>query len=764
MNPQELYGQAALLHQGGRAAEAERLCSQILGMAPEHEDARYLLGVIHFQRGHYNEAMQVLAAALGNNPNAAGPLLLYGLLLQKARHFDEALAHFERASSKYPALVEAIVNRGNVLCDMGRYAEALASFDKAQLLRPGFGEALYNRGLALRGLSRAAEALASFDAVLTLRPGLAEALVQRGITLAMMKRFEEALTSYDRALAVRPAYSDAYSNRGDALRELERNAEALKNYDMALVYQPDNAVALNNRGSVLQLLKRFDEARESYDRALAARPDFAEALVNRGTMEWVEFQRLAPALRDLSRAAQINPDCDYLRGDLLHLRMAAGDWRDFEEQVARIGAGVKAGARAAKPFTYLAISKSPTNLKACAVLYTRTNYPPAPSLAIRKKSGNGKIRLGYLSGEFRQQATAFLTAGLYERHDKSRFELVAFDNGWSDNSPLRGRLEAAFDKFIAISQLTDSEAVQRIHDEDIDILVNLNGYFGRHRMGVFARRPARLQVNYLGFPGTLGAPYMDYIIADRTVIPDSERQFYTEQVVTLPHSYQVNDSRRAPGAVAPSRIECGLPQSGFVFCSFNQSYKLMPAMFAIWMRILRRVDGSVLWLLESNGEVAQNLRREAAGHGVAGERLVFAPMIMPEKHLARQALADLFLDTLPCNAHTTASDALWAGLPLLTCRGGAFPGRVAASLLQAIGLSELVTENLEEYEALAIRLAGDPQALQAIRTKILSNRSVTPLFDTDRFARAIEAAYGRMWDIAERGLPPQGFAVGDEKS
>jgi predicted O-linked N-acetylglucosamine transferase (SPINDLY family) len=367
--------------------------------------------------------------------------------------------------------------------------------------------------------------------------------------------------------------------------------------------------------------------------------------------------------------------------------------------------------------------------------------------------------VGYVSGEFYEQATALLTAGLYECHDKARFRITAFDNGQNDLSPMRVRLEKAFDKFVDIAGLSDDAAAARIAAEDIDILVNLNGYFGERRMGIFARRPAPIQVNFLGFPGTLGAPYMDYIIADATVIPADEHRYYTEKVVTLPDSYQVNDSRRAIADDVPDRAACGLSDKVFVFCSFNQSYKLAPEIFRCWMAILKRTPGSLLWLLEGHPRLAENLRREAEAHGVPGDRIVFAPMIRNDRHLARLKLADLFLDTMPYNAHTTASDALWAGVPLITCRGATLPGRVAASLLQAVGLNELMTESLAAYESLAVQLAADPGRLAGYREKLDRNRLSSPLFNTARYCRHLEQAYQIMVESCTKGHIPTAFAI-----
>jgi predicted O-linked N-acetylglucosamine transferase (SPINDLY family) len=724
MNLQLLSEQAIALHQQGRVAEAVLLYAQILAVAPDD----------------------------------IGTLYNHGTALRDLGRLAEALASFESALALAPDFQEALNNCGSVLRHLQRFDEALARFDKALAIAPDQPGLWYNRGLTLWNMKRFAEALASYDKALAIRPDFAEALNNRGLTLWQLQRNAEALASFDQSLAIHPKLADAWNNRGNTLRDLGRLDEAVVSFDRALAINPGIADVWNNRGGALREMKRLEEALASYNKALAINPDLAEALYNRGNIEWTDKRQLEPALRDLERAAAIDPDSDYVRGDLLHLRMHAGDWRDYERQVALINDGVRAGKRVIEPFPYQAISESPADLQACAHIYQH-RWPSAALCRMKTNRRPGKIRVGYVSGEFREQATAYLTVGLYECHDKAMFEIVAFDNGWSDGSPVRQRLEAAMGKFINISGLSDSRAAERIRAEEIDILVNLNGYFGMARMGVFALRPAPIQVNYLGFPGTLAAPCMDYILADRIVIPEQERQFYTEHVVTLPGSYQATDSRRPIAVTVPARAAEGLPADGFVFCNFNQSYKLTPAMFAVWMTVLKRVEDSVLWLLESNTRFPDNLRREAARHGVPGERLVFAPKIPPEKHLARLGLADLFLDSVPYNAHTTASDALWAGLPLITCRGSAFAGRVGASLLQAIGMPEMAVESLEDYQALALRLSGDPALLQSVRKKLERNRTVAPLFDTGRFTRQVEAAYAEMVERWQRGESPQSFAV-----
>jgi predicted O-linked N-acetylglucosamine transferase (SPINDLY family) len=787
------FDHAVGLLQQGNLAGAEQLCFQILAAAPAHFQAVLLLGAIRSQQGRNAEALALIGDALKIHPDDTGALLNYGNVLKalgrdqealafcdkalavkpdhggawynrgnillRLKHFDQALASFEKAVALRPDFAPAWNHHGLTLQAMKRSEDALASYDRALGLNPNNAEVLNNRGAALFSLKRRTEALDSYDKALGINPRLAEALNNRGTALYTLDRWDEALAAYDRAVSVKPDYADAWHNRGKALRDARRFAEAVTSYDRALRLDPANAEIWNDRAACLYYLGHAADALASYDRALAIDPDFTKALRSRATLLWKERRDYQAATLDLEKTLIVEPDFDYAAGDLLHLRMHGTDWRDFEQQAAQLAAGVRAGKRVALPFIYLAISDSPEDLQTCAIIYSDHLHPPGPVLW--KKSGHrrDKIRLGYMSGEFRNQATAFLTAGLYECHDKDRFELVAIDNGRSDGSSMRRRLEASFDRFIPIGHLSDRAAAEKIVAEDIDILVNLNGYFGEYRMEVFAHRPAPVQVNYLGFPATLGASYIDYILADRFVIPKNEERFYTEKVVTLPGSYQVNDSRRHLAAARPDRAAHQLPEQAFVFCNFNMSYKITPENFAAWMRILKQVDGSVLWLLQSNLVSPANLRREAERHGIAGDRLIFAPFTSMEEQLNRLPLADLFLDTMPCNAHTTASDALWVGVPLITCTGTTFSGRVAASLLNAVDLPELVTANWQDYEALAVKLATDPALLHAIRQKLARNRQTTPLFDTDRTRRHIESAYAKMWEIFQRGEAPQSFEI-----
>jgi protein O-GlcNAc transferase len=609
----------------------------------------------------------------------------------------------------------------------------------------------YHRGQALIGLGRAAEALAAFDQALALAPGLAAAHGGRGAALRAMGRRQEALAAYQDA----PADFDTLAGLGGLLHEMERYHHAIALYDGALALRQDPTLH-SNRGGALQNMRRMDEARTAYDTALKLDAGHVLALNNRATLLWQHYRDRDGAIADFETLLALDPDHEYALGMLILLRLSGGEWQDFGALQALADAGVRAGKPVVRPYVYQAISCVPADLQACSRLYTAQRHPPLP--ALWRPRQHPKIRLGYLCGEFRQQATSFLAAGLFERHDRNRFELFAFDNDGGDGSAMRTRLEAAFDHFIPIASQSDEAAATAIANAEVDILVNLNGYFGLPRMGVFAWKPAPIQVNYLGFPATLGAAYMDYIIADRIVIPEGEQRFYDEKVVWLPDCYQVNDDRRTIGPTT-SRAAHSLPQDGFVFCNFNQSYKLLPDMFASWMRILSATPGSVLWLWENNPAFARNLRKEAQAHGVSADRLIFAPSMDHALHLARLKLADLALDELPYNAHTTASDALWAGLPLLTCRGSAFPGRVAASLLTAIGLPDLITENLSDFESRAIALAANRDELAGLRTRLAENRTTTALFDTGRYCRHLEAAYQVMWERFLRCEAPAGFVV-----
>ena len=753
----QLVQQAIALHQQGRLAEAEALYRQVLAQTPDEAGPYHYIGVIRMQQGRLAEAVPLLEEALRRNPFEAPALVNHGMTLRLLGRTVEALASFDRAAAAAPAMPDAHFQRGLALGETARPQEALAAYDRAVTLHPQHIGALFHRALLLGDLGRPDEARASYDSLLMLQPGHVEALSNRGLLAWARRDADAALADWTRALASDPRHAPSLTNRALVLGETGRAAEALADYERLLVLAPNDAEMWNRRGATLRALDRESEALESFDTALRLNPDFATALNNRGFLRWAVERRHDEAKADLARALVLEPQMPWLKGELAYLKMQGADWDGRDAGHAALAADIMAGQRVVRPFAWQAISADPASLQQCSRLFAADQFP-TPSPARWPMPMRERIRIGYVSADFREQATAYLMAGVYEAHDRSRFEITAFDNGFDDGSPMRTRLAQAFGGFTDIAALSDAQAAAAMREAGIDILVNLNGYFGRPRSGVFAQRPAPVQVNYLGFPATLGAPWMDYIIADRSVIPEGERHFYDEAVAWLPHSYQANDARRARPAAA-TREAAGLPAQGFVFCNFNQLYKLTPEIFAIWLQLLQSRDDSVLWLLRDNDVAVANLRRVAEEQGIAADRLIFAEPLELDQHLARLALADLFLDTLPYNAHTTASDALWAGVPLLTCRGTAFAGRVAASLLTAMALPELITGSLAEYEKLATLLAQDTARLADIRTRLAAARDTSPLFDTARFTRDLEAAYGVMAQTSRAGRAPQGFAV-----
>jgi predicted O-linked N-acetylglucosamine transferase (SPINDLY family) len=620
-------------------------------------------------------------------------------------------------------------------------------------------EALHSRALAEAQQGHAQAAFELFSRALAVDPRNAAAYSNRGNTLLDLKRFDEALASFDQALAIQPDFADALNNRGNALQALQRHAEAVDSYDRALAIRPGNAQALTHLGNVLQGLRRHEEALASYARALAIKPDQAEALTSRGNL-LVDLKRFDDALTSYARALSVRPDYPHLLGNWVHTKMKVCDWSGLAAAFDHLAAGIAAGRPVASPFAILGTPLPSSLQRKCAEMLIAAKFPAVTSpgdtgFAAR----HDRIRLGYFSADFYSHATAYLMAGLFEAHDRSRFELVAFSSGPPASDPMRARLEAAFDRFIDVRETSDADIALLARSLEIDIAVDLKGFTQDGRTEIFARRAAPLQVSYLGYPGTMGADYIDYLIADRTLIPAEHVGDYAEKIAYLPHTYQSNDSRRAIADQQFTRQAAGLPEQGFVFCCFNNNWKITPAVFDIWMRLLQQVAGSVLWLFEDNPTAGRNLRAEAQKRGIAPERLVFAPRMNLPEHLARHRLADLFLDTLPYNAHTTASDALWAGLPVLTRLGETFAGRVAASLLKAVGLPELVTDSPEAYEALALELATDQQKLAALRQRLAANRLTQPLFDTALFARHIEAAYTAMWERHQAGLRPEHIVV-----
>jgi predicted O-linked N-acetylglucosamine transferase (SPINDLY family) len=616
----------------------------------------------------------------------------------------------------------------------------------------------------------AAGAVASTETLVRLQAGSADAWLLRGNALQLAGSHAVAVASYDQALRLQPELAPALNNQGHSLRMLRRTDEALTVLARALALRPDYPMALNNQGLAWLDAKRPLDALASFDAALAAASNFPEARSNRGTA-LLELRRYAEAAEDFARLVREAPTLGGALGNLAWARRNCCDWTDHEPLCAAVIAAVQRGAFAATPLSFLCIADAPEAQLECARIFTFVRYPPTPSAltpsAVKRPWGiprmagrHGRIRLAYVSGDFGAHAVSYLAAGVLERHDRDRFATTAIGWGRQNEGAIRRRLEAACERFIDVSAVADRDVAALLEELEIDIAIDLTGHTGSQRTEIFARRCAPLQVNYLGYPGTSGAPYMDYLIADAIVIPAAEDAAYSERIVRMPQCFMPTDDRRTVGAVTPTRAEAGLPEAGFVFVAFNNPAKITPEMFGIWSSLLATVDASVLWLRADAPDVRNNLRLAARAHGVDPERLVFAPPLPSmEAHLARYRLGDLFLDTLPYNAHATACDALWAGLPVLTCRGRSFAGRVATSLLAGLALPELVTETLASYRQTALEFARDPARLAPIRARLESARHGYPIFDTVLYTRRLESAYSTMWARHCEGETPASFSV-----
>jgi predicted O-linked N-acetylglucosamine transferase (SPINDLY family) len=784
---------AIVLMQLGRLAEAESYFQRALKEQPRSDATLYNYGIALKALNRPAEALERFNQAAAINAGVAETWNNRGTVLNDLKRYHEAIADFEKAIRLNPRYVEAFCNKansyaaleqfgealsecqralelkpdlaeawcgcGDAYWNLNRYDEASAAFDRAVALKPGFAEARVGRGNALAKRERYDEALAAYDKALALKPDSANAWLGRGSLFTELKRHDEALAAYEKALALKPDLANAWLGRGNVFTELKRYDEAVAAYEKALGFKPDLANAWLGRGNVFAELRRHDEAVTAYDKALAVKPDLAEAWLGRGNVA-TDRKRHDEAFAAFDKAFALKPDLEAVEGARLHASMQLCDWSNIEPSLDHLINSIRGGRATSAPFVPLGLTESPEVLLQCARLWVSKKYPPA-AVPIWKGEiyKHDRIRIGYVSADFHEHATAYLMAGAFECHDKEKFEITAISIGPNDKSAIRRRLERSFDRFLDCRSLGDRDIANEIKSAEIDVLVDLKGFTQDARTSIFAYRAAPVQVNYLGYPGTMGAGYIDYIIGDNTVFEKADEEFYSEKLVRLPHTYQPNDRKRIISEAAPTRAACELPETGLVFCCFNSNYKIMPGVFDCWMRILKHVPGSVLWLLEGHTKATSNLRKEAAMRGVSPDRLIFAKWMPLAEHLARHRHGDLFLDTLPCNAHTTASDALWAGLPVITCLGSAFPGRVAGSLLRSAGLGELISTSLEDYEALALKIARDPELLAALKAKLARNRDSCPLFDTARFTRDIERAYSTMVEIERRGEDPYSFSV-----
>ncbi len=741
--------------------QAEKLLKQCLHLDAKNFDALHLLAIVYASLGNHKMAIEYFQEALKLCPNDASALSNYGSSLNSIGKNQEALSAFQKAIHIIPDASEFWYNAGNTLCDLNKYEEALTYYEKAIQLNPKCYEFYNNYGKTLYELKRYSESLIYYDQALKGNPFFLECLVNKGVALDQLKRFDEALDCHDQVLNLEPNYAQVWSNKGTTLIELKRYDEALIHLDKALSLKPDYAEAWAGKGFVFNELKRHEEAIHFYDKALALKPGYAEAWYNKGSTLHV-LKRYTEAIIHYDEALKLKPDIDWVLGELLHLKMKMGSWSSLLDTVNTINHKVMVNQKVIQPHTLLSIGDDPLLHQKNSKIFVGAKFPQNLSLGrISKFPKRDKIRIAYFSPDFKKHPVAFLTAELFEIHDRDRFEVFAFS---LQKAPIQdemsARLRKGFDTFLDVENMSDLEIAQLARKLEIDIAIDLAGHTQYSGTRIFSYRAAPIQVNWLGYPGTSGADYFDYIVADEIIIPNKHHDFYTEKVAYLPDTYMVDDSRRIASSRVFTREELGLPKSSFVFCCFNNDYKFNPRVIDSWSKILLSVEHSVLWISENNEHFRENLIKEFNRRGVHSDRIIFAKRLeLMGDHLARYCLADIFLDTYPYNAHTTAMESLKAGLPVLTLIGESFASRVAASLLNAIGLPELITHSQQEYECLAIELALNPQKLADIKDKLANRRSTAPLFDTKRFTKNLEAVYLTMYERHQIGLEPAHISI-----
>ena len=709
---------AVALHQSGQLDLAEIQYKKLLKRLPRNTFIMNNLGTLALQQGNLEDAVKIIGTALQFNPNQPDALNNLSFALWRLMRLDEALTSCDKAIFLKPDYSEAYSNRGNILRDLKRLDEALGSYEKAISLKPDDEEAHYNRGNVLQDLKRLDEALGSYEKAISLKPNFVEAYLNQGSALRELKRLNEALVCFDKVISLKPNFGEAHSNRGGVLKDLNRLNEALTSSEKAISLKPNFGEAHYNRGVALKDLKRLDEALISYNRAIT-----------------------------------LKSDIDFMFGEFLNMKMRLCIWDNFQECLNELIDKINNEEKVSRPFPILALIDDPLIQRNTSEIYVRKKFPLSGALPeLSKYQEHEKIRVGYFSPDFRNHAVSYLIAELFEIHDRDKFEIYAFSFGSNTKDEMNIRIKKGVDHFYDVCAMSDKDVALLSRSVEIDIAVDLGGFTQNSRTGIFSAGAAPIQVNYLGYPGTMAAEYMDYIIADRTLIPEHSQKYYSEKIVYLPNSYQVNVSEVKNFEGSLGRYDVGLPDRGFVFSCFNSHYKITPNTFSSWMKILEAVEGSVLWLLESTSSAVKNLKKEARKLGINEDRLIFAESVPNAEHLNRIQLADLFLDTLPYNAHTTTSDALRMGLPVITRIGNSFTSRVAASLLNAVNLPELITTSQEQYESLAIQLALHPEKLKSIRDKLINNLSTAPLYDTTLYARNLESAYLAMYDRYQRGL------------
>jgi len=740
----------------GNFSEADRLASQVLLTNPNTPEGLLIRGVVAGCEGRYVDAEILLKQAAKLERNSKDIFFNLAKSLSEQDKDDEAIEWHRKAIALDERHQSSWLNYGRSLYKLGLLDKAMIAFDHCLKLNPNFAEAYVNKANCLQERNLSKEALNLSEKAICLNPQLFEAWNSKGVSLSKLGYFDEAVKNFNEALSLFPNYADAWSNLGNVLGSLSKFEEALKALDRSVNLRPNYAEAWNNRGLVIQALGAYQQALDSFDRAIKLKFNYPEAWRNRA-IPLNSLRLYDEAIFSYKRALELNPHLDFCLGDLMHTQMKICDWSDFETRIDALKKGITEGQKVSSPFAILGLFDSPELQKNSAEIYVEERLKKTGQLGeILKKSAKEKIRVGYFSMDFREHPVSYLIADLIELHNRNKFEIYGFSFGANTRDSLRQRLEKSFDKFFDVRDQSEIDIARLSRQLEVDIAIDLGGHTQDSRPRIFIEQAAPIQIGFLGYPGTFGSACMDYFVGDRVAVTERNLQYFSEKIIFLPNSFQVNPSYRKIADVVRTKESYGLPKDSFVFCCFNNPWKITPQVFKSWMEILRRVPNSVLWLTQNNSGIEKNLRDFAADNGIESARLIFTQRVKDiSDHYRRYLAADLFLDTYPFGAHTTASDALWAGLPVLTLQGQSFAARVASSLLTNINIPELITCSKEEYCLLAIELALNPAKLALIRAKLARNRSCTPLFNVELYVRQLESAYQVAYDRYCSGLKPE---------
>ena len=771
----------------GQLEGSVKMFETAVNIKPDYAEAHKNLGIVLRDLGRMDEAVESLKKAISAEPNYVDAHYNLAITFKELGRLDDAVKSYQKVIEINPNFAQAYNNLGNVFNDLRKTKAGIECFEKAIEINPNFAQAYNNLGNVYKDLEQHDDALQSYKKAIEINPNIAEAHNNLGNVLKDLEQHDDAIQSYKKAIEIKPEFAEVYNNLGNVLKDLGLLEDAVQFYEHAVINKKDDYRSHTNLGFALVGLARINEAINSFEKAISINPlyveahhylgnalnslgkvkesvkchekaielnpNFAEAYYSLGNI-FRNLKQRDKAHLCYEKAISIKPDLVFLFGTFLNNKMNLCFWDNYSNLIRELRRKINNNEKAIGPFSLLGLIDDPALQKKASEIFINHHYPVKYNLSkTYHYSKHQKIRIGYFSGEFKKHPVAYLTAELYELHDRNQFEVHAFSFGPDTKDEMNLRIKAGVDYFHNVQSMSHREVVEHARFLEIDIAIDLGGFSGNSRPAIFSMSVSPIRLSYIGYLGTMGADYYDYLIADPVMIPKENQKYFNEKIVYLP-SFQVNDSKDLPPEVTLTRKDVGLPEEGFVFCCFNTTYKITPTIFDSWARILKQVEDSLLLLYVENESAELNLLNEIKQRGLNSERLIFCERLKRPDYLARYRTADLFLDTHPYNAGTTASDALKMGLPMITYLGNSYQARMGASIVKALNLPELITNSLEEYEALAIELATNPEKMQAIKDKLASNLTTAPLYNTKLFVKNLESAYTTMYERHHEGLEP----------